>query len=57
MIENQTVPLNSVETDFSQMPDLLCDMEKVPFLCTERARVLFSGFEIRLGKILMWNEV
>ena len=24
-IENQTVPLNSVETEFSQMPDLLCD--------------------------------
>ena len=24
-IENQRVPLNSVETQFSQMPDLLCD--------------------------------
>ena len=23
-IENQRVPLNSVETEFSQMPDLLC---------------------------------
>ena len=25
MIENQIVPLNSVETEFSQMPDLVCD--------------------------------
>ena len=26
-IENQTVPLNSVETEFSQMPDLLCEYD------------------------------
>ena len=26
MIEIQTVGLNSVETEFSQMPDLLCAM-------------------------------
>ena len=28
MIENQTVPLNSVETEFSQMPNLLCEIQQ-----------------------------
>ena len=30
---------------------------KVPFLYTERACVLFSGFRIRLGKFFMSTEV
>ena len=30
---------------------------KVPFLYTERACVLFSGFRIRLGKFLISKEV
>ena len=30
---------------------------KVPFLNTERACVLFSGFGIRLGKFFMSTEV
>ena len=31
--------------------------EKVPFLYTERACVLFPSFEIHVGKFLIWNEV
>ena len=31
--------------------------QKVPFLYTERACVVFSGFEIRPGRFLMSNKV
>ena len=34
MIEIQTVGLNSIETEFSQMPDLLCDHEFAKFQTT-----------------------
>ena len=30
-IENQRVPLNSVEAEFSQMPNLLCALTPVPY--------------------------
>ena len=33
MTEIQTVGLNSVETEFSQMPDLLCILFKVCSIC------------------------
>ena len=50
-------PLLSIRTFEEITIKHLMYMERVPFLYTERACVLFSGFKIRLGKFLIWNEV
>ena len=50
-------PLLSIRTFEEMTIKHLLYTEKVPFLYTERACVLFSGFKIHLGKFLIWSKV
>ena len=50
-------PLLSIVTSQEMTIKHLMYTWKVPFVYTERACVLFSGFRIRLGKFFMSTEV
>ena len=50
-------PLLSIITFEEMTIKHLMYMQKVPFLCTERACVVFSGFEIHPGRSFMSHEV